>query len=64
MEAKIYGIFDNNNCLIDISKTLRGCKRYATINGYNKIGYRIEYNAFVTHAKVGKKWVKCSAGKK
>jgi hypothetical protein len=47
MESKIYGIIDNNNCLIDTSKTL---------NGYNKIGYRIGYNAFISHEKINNKW--------
>ena len=55
----IYGIIDQNNCLIDISKSLKGCKRYATQNGYNKIGYRnvMSYNAVVSHKKVGLKRV-------
>lgn len=57
METKIFGILDNDNCLIDISKTERGCKRYATIHGYTEIGYRIGYNAFTLAKKVGKKWV-------
>jgi hypothetical protein len=54
---KIYGIINNDNTLIDVSKTLRGCKRYATMNGYNKIGYRIEYYAFISHEKKNGKWV-------
>ena len=58
MEAKIYGILDTNNCLIDISKSEKGCKQYATKNEYNKIGYRIGYNVFLTHIKIGKRWEK------
>ena len=56
MEARIYGVLDSNNCLIDTSRTERGCKRYATLNGYNKIGYRIGYNAFISHEKINNKW--------
>lgn len=54
----IYGIIDKNNCLIDISKSIRGAKQYATKNGYDKVGYRNvnSYNAFITHIKIGKKW--------
>lgn len=64
MEAKIYGILDENNCLIDISKSEKGCKRYATINNYNKIGYRIGYNAFISHIKIGNRWVAKNFAKK
>ena len=63
MEAKIYGILDENNCLIDISKSEKGCKRYATINNYNKIGYRIGYNVFISHIKIGNRWVAKNFGK-
>ena len=56
MEAKIYGILDKNNCLIDVSKSERGCKRYATLHDYNKIGYRIGYTAFISHEKINNKW--------
>ena len=59
MEAKIYGVLDNNNCLIDVSRNEKGAKRYATLNGYTKIGYRIGYNAFILAEKVGKKWKPC-----
>ena len=54
----IFGVIDNNNCLIDISRSLRGCKRYATLNGYNKIGFRNanSYNAVISHEKINNKW--------
>ena len=57
----IHGIINNNNCLIDISKSEQTTKRYATINGYNKIGCRNvnSYNARITHEKINKKWVEC-----
>lgn len=56
MEAKIYGVLDKNDCLTDVSKSERGCKRYATNNGYNKIGYRIGYNVIISHEKINNKW--------
>ena len=54
----IYGIINDNNCLIDISKSEQATKRYATQNGYNKVGYRNvnSYNAMLTHVKIGKRW--------
>jgi len=58
MEARIYGVLDKDNCLIDISRTEKGCKRYATLNAYDKIGYRIGYNAFILAEKINNKWVK------
>jgi hypothetical protein len=58
MEAKIYGIFDSNNCLTDVSKSEKVCKQYATKNNYKKIGFRIGCNAFLTHIKIGKRWEK------
>lgn len=57
MEAKIYGVIDNSVLFTDTSKTLRGCKRYATIHGYNKVGYRIGYNAIITHEKINGNWI-------
>jgi len=56
MEPPIYGIIDSNNCLIDTSKTERGAKIYATRNDYNKIGFRIGYNAFICAEKINGKW--------
>ena len=57
MEAKIYGVLDENNCLIDTSRTEQGAKRYATLNSYSKVGYRVGYNAFLLAEKVGKMWI-------
>lgn len=57
MEARIYGIIDDNNCQIDTSKSMRGCKRYASINGYSKISYRIGYYVFIFAEKINNKWV-------
>ncbi len=57
METTIYGVLDSNDCLIDISLRLRAAKRYATLNGYNKVGYRAGYNAFTLCEKVGTRWI-------
>jgi hypothetical protein len=56
MEARIYGILDSNNCQIDICLTEKGVKRYATLNNYNKVSYRIGYNVFIIAEKINKKW--------
>ena len=55
----IYGVIDRNNCLLDISKSETGCKRYATMNNYTKIGCRNvnSYNAIITHQKINNKWI-------
>lgn len=57
MEAKIYGVIDSNECLLDTSKTEQGAKQYATRNGYNIIGFRVGYNAFILAEKINGKWV-------
>jgi len=57
MEARIYGVIDSNNCQIDTSKNMRGCKRYASIHGYTKISYRIGYYVFIFAEKINNKWV-------
>lgn len=57
MESKIYGVLDSNDCLIDISLNKTAVKRYATLNGYAKIGYRFGYHAFFCSEKINNKWV-------
>ena len=54
----IYGIINKDNCLIDISRNEKSCKRYATLNGYNKIGCRNvnSYNAMLVAEKVDGRW--------
>lgn len=43
-----YGILDANNCHIDVSKTERGAKNYATRHGFTAVsrrfnnGYHVE----------------------
>lgn len=53
----IYGILNNEGTHTDVSKTLRGAKRYATLNGYEVVTKRIEYNAHVVAKKVNGKWI-------
>ncbi len=57
MGARIYGVINSDNCQIDTSKTQRGVKRYARINGYDKISYRIGYYVFIFAEKINNKWV-------
>lgn len=57
MESRIYGVLDSNNCQIDISTSEAVTKRYATLNGYKKLSYRIGYNAFLCSEKINNKWV-------
>ena len=55
---KIYGVINERKMFIDICKTEKGIKRYATINDINSIGYRIEMYVTVTHEKINNKWCK------
>lgn len=54
----IYGILDSNDTHIDVSKTERGAKQYASRNGYDKVSIRFNggYIAKTVAVKVGKKW--------
>lgn len=44
----------------DVSKTLNGSKRYATLNRFKQVSVRYNsgYNAQILFEKVGAKWVK------
>jgi len=56
-----YGvIYGTDNIYTDVSRTLKGAKRYATINGYNKVGIRYNsgYNCSIAAIKIENKWVK------
>jgi hypothetical protein len=52
-------IFGPDNIYTDVSNTLKGAKRYATIHGYKKVGIRFNsgYHASVAAVKVNNKWV-------
>lgn len=56
----IYGIIENKTrSHIDVSKTERGAKIYATKNGYDKVSvrYNCGYNVRIISIKVNNKWV-------
>jgi len=55
---KTYGVLDKNDCHIDVARTEKGAKRYATNNGYDKISVRYDmgYNAEIVAEKIGGKW--------
>jgi hypothetical protein len=56
----VYGVLNQEGIFTDVSKSERGCKRYATLNNYSAIGYRNvnHYYVIETHKKVGKRWIK------
>ena len=56
----IYGVLDRDNCHIDVSTSLKGTKRVATNNGYNKVSIRYNsgYNVSILFQKTNGKWVK------
>lgn len=39
----IYGVLDSNDCHIDVSRSERGAKSYATRHGYRKVSIRYNY---------------------
>jgi len=57
MSQIIYAVLNSELCLIDTSKTERGAKQHATRNGYNLVGFRVGYNAFILAEKINGKWV-------
>lgn len=54
----IYGVLDKNDCHIDVSASLKGTKRVATRDGYNKVSIRYNgsCNAQILFEKVNNKW--------
>lgn len=54
----IYGVLDHEDVHIDVSKTLRGAKKFATMNGYTKVSirYNCGYNVSILAEKVNGKW--------
>jgi len=53
-----YGIINNEGIYYDTSFTLRGAKRYATINGYTRVGKRFDCGYHITELsiKINNKW--------
>lgn len=54
----IYGVLDRNDCHIDVSTSLKGTKRVATKNRYNKVSvrYGCGYNVEILFEKINGKW--------
>lgn len=54
----IYGVLDRNDYHIDVSTSLKGTKRVATIEGYNKVSVRYNggYIAAILFEKINGKW--------
>lgn len=46
-----------NGVHTDTSKTMKGAKRYATLNGFKNVTKRIGYNSMIIFNKVGNKWI-------
>ena len=60
MNNNTYGVITgSDNIYVDTSNTLKGAKRYATINGYKKVGIRYNngYVVKVLAIKFNNKWV-------
>lgn len=55
----VFGVVNSDGIHTDVSNSERGAKRYATLNGYNKVSirYNLGYVVEVVAVKVGKKWV-------
>jgi len=56
----IYGIVDNNGIHTDMSTSLKGAKRMATLRGYTKVSvrYNCGYVVQVLFERVNNKWKK------
>ena len=52
----IYGILNSEGTHTDVSNTLQGAKKYATLHGYKKVSKRVEYNAYEVANKRRGKW--------
>jgi hypothetical protein len=58
MPHHVYGVLDGGiHC--DISGTVRGAKRYATLNGYTQISVRHNcgYTVAIAFSKLGGRWI-------
>ena len=53
-----YGVLGKDGNHIDVSKTEKGAKNYASRHGYTKVSIRLNggYNAVVISEKKGKRW--------
>lgn len=55
----IYGVINSDGVHIDVSRSEKGAKQYATINGYKKVSIRYNsgYVVAVISVKINGKWV-------
>lgn len=55
-----YGVLNSNNEHIDVSKSEKGAKQYATRHGYTKVSIRHNsgYDVDIVAVKINKKWIK------
>jgi len=56
---KTYGIVNSEGMHIDVSKSEKGAKQYATIHGYTQVSvrYNCGYQVDIIAVKVNKKWI-------
>lgn len=61
MISNVFGVVNSEGVHTDVSNSERGAKRYATLNGYNKVSVRYNggYIVDVVAEKINNKWVKC-----
>lgn len=54
-----YGVVNANGEHTDVSRSEKGAKQYATINGYNKVSIRYNsgYTVAVIAVKINDRWV-------
>ena len=55
-----YGVvYGTDNIYTDVSKTLKGAKRYATLHDFDKVGIRFNsgYHVKVVAVKIDNKWL-------
>jgi hypothetical protein len=55
-----YGVLNSNNEHIDVSKSEKGAKQYATRHGYTKVSIRYNsgYDVDIVAVKINNKWIK------
>lgn len=59
MVNNIFGVVNSDGIHTDVSNSERGAKRYATLNGYDKVSirYNCGYVVEIVAVKKNKKWV-------
>lgn len=59
MVNNIFGVVNSDGIHTDVSRSERGAKRYATLNGYDKVSVRYNggYVVEIVAVKKNKKWV-------